>query len=198
MEVTVPDPVQGHSPEPGTPTPRSRRAHDAITRLELAFGSLMLLMILALVFAQAAQRHLPVPSAAWTGEISRFGLAWLTFALAGVLITLRGHITLEVLDILPQPRLVRFVQIFALVITAVIAAGLAREALTLVQTQGMLRSPVLRMPMSWFYVPVLLGMISTVIRSLLGAWTVFKHGPYLSAGTNAPASAPGAAEEKIA
>ncbi len=96
----------------------------------------MLLVILVLVFAQAAQRHLPVTAAAWTGEVSRFGLAWLTLGLAGVLITLRGHITLEVLDIVPKPQFVRFVQAFALVVTAVIAAGLAREAFALVQSQG--------------------------------------------------------------
>ncbi|WP_146340686.1 TRAP transporter small permease [Nesterenkonia sp. NBAIMH1] len=182
------DSPQTSPPDTSRSRPLTRRLHDAITRVELAFGAVMLLVILVLVFAQAAQRHLPVTAAAWTGEVSRFGLAWLTLGLAGVLITLRGHITLEVLDIVPKPQFVRFVQAFALVVTAVIAAGLAREAFALVQSQGALRSPVLRMPMSWFYLPVLLGMVSTVIRSALGAWTVLRHGPYVSASAADTAS----------
>src|SRR5699024_3908621 len=99
---------------------------------------------------------------------------------AGVLITHRGHITLEVVDILPRPGLVRTVQILALVIVAAVAAGLAAEAWTLVQTQGVLRSPVLGLSMALVYIPVLLGMISTVVRSLLSAADITLHGPVLA------------------
>src|SRR5690625_850877 len=134
-----------------------RRVGKVLTAAEISLGALMLLTIFVLIGIQAAQRHLPGDSIAWTGEVSRFALLWLTFSVAGVLITHRGHITLEVVDILPRPGLVRTVQILALVIVAAVAAGLAAEAWTLVQTQGVLRSPVLGLSMALVYIPVLLG-----------------------------------------
>lgn len=154
-----------------------RRTGKFFTVLELTIGAVMLLTIFILVFMQAAQRHVPGFSFAWTGELSRYALVWLTFSVAGVLITKREHITLEVVDILPRPRLVRAVQVFALVIVAITAAGLTIEAWALVQTQGILRSPVLGISMSLIYLPVLIGMVSTVIRSLISAADVALHGP---------------------
>ena len=164
-----------------TRKPLSRRVVDVLTRLELGFAGVMLLVILVLVFTQAAQRYTPFEDFPWTGEISRFGLAWMTFSVAGVLITLRGHITLEVVDTLPAPRLIRIIQVLSLLIVAAIAILLTNEAWGLVQTQGAIRSPVLGMPMSWVYLPVLYGMVSTVIRSLFAAWMIAKHGPILPA-----------------
>lgn len=154
-----------------------RRAGRLLTAAEIALGSFMLLTIFVLIVIQASQRHLPGDSLAWTGEVSRFALVWLTFSVAGVLITYRGHITLEVVDIIPRPRLVRSVQVFALVCVAATAAGLAYEAWNLVQTQGILQSPVLGMSMALLYIPVLIGFSSTVIRSLIAAADVVLHGP---------------------
>lgn len=162
-----------------TRKPLSRRVVDTLTRLELGFAGVMLLVILVLVFTQAAQRYTPFEGIAWTGEISRFGLAWMTFSVAGVLITLRGHIALEVVDTLPAPRLIRTVQVASMLIVAVIAIGLTREAWGLVQTQGALRSPVLGMSMALVYLPVLAGMLSTVLRSLVAAFMIARHGPIL-------------------
>lgn len=169
-----------------TRKPLSRRVVDVLTRIELGFAGVMLLVILVLVFTQAAQRYTPFEGLAWTGEISRFGLAWMTFSVAGVLITLRGHIALEVVDTLPVPRLIRVVQVGSLLMVALIALGLSNEAWGLIQTQGTLSSPVLRLPMSVVYIPVLTGMISTVIRSLVAAWMIAKHGPILPAADLTP------------
>lgn len=162
-----------------TRKPLSRRVVDILTRLELGFGAIMLLIILVLVFLQAAQRHSPFDSVAWTGEVSRFALAWLTFSVAGVLITHRGHITLEVVDTLPAPKLIRVVQVFSLVVVAVVALGLSREAWDLIQTSSALSSPVLGLTMSIVYIPVFVGMVSTVIRSLAAAWSIAKNGPII-------------------
>ncbi|GAA1187966.1 hypothetical protein GCM10009674_29010 [Nesterenkonia xinjiangensis] len=148
--------------------------------LEISLGSVMLLAIFVLVLIQAAQRHLPGDSLPWTGEVSRFALAWLTFSVVGVLISRGGHITLEVVDILPLPRLVRTVQVFALIIVAVTAGAFTLEAWALVQTQGALRSPVLGLSMALVYVPVLLGLTSSTVRALIGAARIALHGPVRS------------------
>jgi len=145
--------------------------------IELTIGGLTLLMIFVFVFWQALQRYLPLQSIAWTGELSRFGLVWLTFSAMGILITSRGHIALEVVDSIPRPMVVRIIQVFALLIVAATSVGLVMEASNLVATQSVLKSPVLRMPMSWVYIPVLIGAISTLIRSLISAIGIAVRGP---------------------
>ncbi|WP_162621759.1 TRAP transporter small permease [Microbacterium suaedae] len=148
-----------------------------ITGVEFAIGATCLVVILTLIFFQAAQRYLPVDQVAWTGEVSRFCLVWLTFSAAGLLITNRGHIALEIADTLPSRTLVRVVQVLALLIVAAVAISLVIEAIALIDSQGIIKSPVLRIPMSWVYIPVLIGVASTAIRSLVAAADIAIHGP---------------------
>jgi hypothetical protein len=61
-----------------------RETTDAV---ELSIGVAALLLIFALVLLQAAQRYLPIDGWPWTGELARFGLVWLTFVVAGVLVS---------------------------------------------------------------------------------------------------------------
>lgn len=160
--------------------PLWRRIVGVITGIEMTIAIVCLVLIAALVFFQALQRYLPMDQLAWTGEVSQFCLVWLTFSIAGVLVTTRGHITLELVDSLRSPMLVRIVQVIAMVIVATVAVLLVVEALKLISTQGIIKSPVLRIPMSWVYVPILVGVVSTAIRSLVQAGFIAVTGPILS------------------
>lgn len=157
-----------------------RRSIRVLTAIELTIGVISLLVIFASVLLQAGQRYLPIEGFAWTGELARFSLVWLTFSAAGILITSRGHIALEVVDSFKNLTIVRIVQAFALVMVAIIAGGLVYEAWALVTTQAILKSPVLRMPMSWVYIPVLIGAASTLIRSAVAVVDVALHGPVIA------------------
>ena len=154
-----------------------RRIARVITGIEIVIGAIAVLMIFVLVFYQALQRYLPVESIAWTGELARFALLWATFAAMGVLVTTHGHIALELVDSLRNPLMVRIIQVFALVVVAATGVGLSMEAWALIETQGIVKSPVLRMPMSWVYIPVLIGTVSTTIRALIAAVDIALHGP---------------------
>ncbi|GAA3667801.1 TRAP transporter small permease [Microbacterium marinilacus] len=156
-----------------------RRFVTVITGIEIGIGVVALVVILGAVFLQAVQRYLPVESAAWTGEIARFALIWLTFATMGVLVTTRGHIALEIVDSIPRRQVVRWVQVFALVVVAATGAGLVYEAVALLQSQQIVKSPVLRMPMSLVYVPVLVGVVSTTVRSTVAAVLIARNGPLM-------------------
>ncbi|WP_162197251.1 TRAP transporter small permease [Demequina pelophila] len=159
--------------------PALRRIGAVVSGAEIAVGALALLTILVLVFFQALQRYLPIDQIAWTGEISRFSLVWLTFVVAGVLVSTRGHIALEIADAIPNRMVVRAVQVFAMVVVCATGVGLTIEAWALVTTQGIVKSPVLRIPMSWVYIPVLLGAVSITVRSAIAAVSVAVNGPVL-------------------
>ncbi len=173
-------------------SPRRRALHRTITVVgvvELAIGVLSFVLIFGLMLVQAGQRYLPLEQIAWTGEISKFALIWMTFAAMGLLITSGGHISLEVVDTINRPMLVRVVQVIALLIVAATGVLILAASIDLVETQGILKSPVLRLPMSLVYIPVLLGSLSTVIRSIVAAIDVAINGPVLATGAESDVKA---------
>ena len=148
-----------------------------LTGIELTIGVAALVLILGLVLLQALQRYLPLEGWPWTGELARFCLVWLTFVVAGVLVTTDSHIAIEMIDLAPSERLRRVVRVFSCLVVAVIGVGLCAEAWELVRTQGILKSPAMRMPMSWLYAVSLIGFVSVVIRSLMAAVQFALVGP---------------------
>jgi TRAP-type transport system small permease protein len=140
-----------------------------VTRLELAVGAAALLLILFLVFVQALQRHLPIDGWPWTGELATFCLVWLTFVVAGVLVTTDSHIAIEMIDLVRSPLPRRVVRVVSCLVVAAVGIGLTIEAWTLTEEQGILKSPALRMPMSWLYAICLIGFVSVVVRALVAA-----------------------------
>lgn len=140
-----------------------------VTAFELAIGAALVLLILVLVLVQAGQRYLPIDGWPWTGELARFALVWLTFVVAGVLVTSDSHIAIEMIDGLGGPALRRAVRVLSCLVVAAVGYGLTVEALELVETQGILKSPAMGMPMSWLYGISLIGFVSTTVRALVAA-----------------------------
>ena len=140
-----------------------------VTGVELALGVACLLLIFGLVLLQAAQRYLPIDGWPWTGELARFALVWLTFLVAGVLVTTDSHICIEMIDSVPSELVRRVVRVISCLIVAAIGVALCAEAWELAHSQGILKSPALGMPMSWLYAVSLIGFVSVVVRALVAA-----------------------------
>ena len=147
-----------------------------VTAVEIGLAATATVVMFLCVLVQAAQRYLPFEGWTWTGELARFCLVWLTFVMAGVLVTKDGHISLEVIDLAKNPVVVRVVRVFACLVVAVVGAGFALEAWDLVVSQGPLRSPSLRLPMSLFYLLPLIGFLSTAIRAAVAAVRIAVRG----------------------
>jgi TRAP-type C4-dicarboxylate transport system permease small subunit len=158
------------------PTPWWSRPLRVITAIEIGLAATATVVMLLCVLLQAAQRYLPYEGFTWTGELARFCLVWLTFVMAGVLVTMEGHIALEVIDLVQNPLVVRFVRVFSCLVVAVVGAAFAVEAWDLMMSTSRLKTPSLRLPMSWFYVLPLLGFISTAIRAGVAAVRIAVRG----------------------
>ena len=140
-----------------------------VTGLELAMGVAALLLIFFLVFMQALQRYLPIDGWSWTGELARFALVWLTFVVAGVLVSSDSHISIQVIDIVSHPVLRRIVRVISCLVVAAVGVALTAEAWELIDSQSVLKSPAMRMPMSWLYAISMIGFVSTVVRATVAA-----------------------------
>lgn len=153
-----------------------RRMIRLVTAVEMSLAGAAVALIFVLVLVQAGQRYLPIDGWAWTGELARFSLVWLTFVAAGVLVTRDGHIALQIVDAIPSPLVVRSVHVLANLLVAGIALLFVRECWTLYVGSGNLRSPAMRMPMGWHYLLPLLGFASSAVRALVTAVLVARHG----------------------
>lgn len=140
-----------------------------LTAIELTIGAVALVVIFLLLLIQTLQRYLPLDGWPWTGELARFSLVWLTFVVAGVLVTRDSHISIEMIDGIDSPLLRRIVRVVSCLTVAAIGVGLTVEALALVGDQGIIRSPAMGMPMSWLYGISLIGFVSTTLRAIVAA-----------------------------
>lgn len=138
------------------------------TFVELALGAVAVIVIFVLVLVQAGQRYLPIDGWPWTGELARYSLVWLTFLVAGVLVSRDAHVAIEMVDSVPSEWVARVARVVSSLIVAAVGVGLTAAAWELTQ-EGSIRSPAMQMPMSWFHAISMLGFISTTIRALVAA-----------------------------
>jgi TRAP-type C4-dicarboxylate transport system permease small subunit len=132
---------------------------------EWVVGSLLLASVLAMVVLQAAQRYLPIGGWAWTGELARYALVWLTFVLAGHLTGRGEHLGIEIVDYLAHGRLLSLIRRLADAIVAVIAVAFTIDAYALVTGSAGRGSPVLGIPLTYFYLVPMVGFALTAVRA---------------------------------
>ncbi|GAA0546347.1 TRAP transporter small permease [Actinomadura livida] len=149
------------------PGRRPGRLLRALSTAEAVTGSVLLAVIGLLTLLQAVQRYLPSGGWVWTGELARFAFVWLTFAMSGYLAARDGHIALKLVDIVAGPRLLRLVGIVANVTVAIVCLNLLYEAWVLVMEDDGQTSPALGMPMRFFYLIPLAGLLLTIVRSVV-------------------------------
>jgi TRAP-type C4-dicarboxylate transport system permease small subunit len=145
-----------------------------ITRIlgvaETILGSLMMFMIFVLMLMQVAQRYLPVGPGVWVGELARFGLVWLTFAVAGYLVSKNEHVAIGVIDTLLKRDLWRRgVIVFVNIVIAAIGFIFTFDALGMVQAATGQVTSAIGIPLRLIYVIPMIGFIMTSVHGVVRA-----------------------------
>jgi TRAP-type C4-dicarboxylate transport system permease small subunit len=129
-----------------------------------------------IVFLQFFTRYVLNDSLAWTEEIARYGLMWVTFIGAAMVTRRNSHIAVVLLtELLPTgpARLLR-----ALIDTIVLAflALLAYFAVLIVERMQFQRMTVIDLPMSLVYGGVALGCFLMLYRQVRHVWRNAREG----------------------
>lgn len=141
---------------------------------ETILGSLLMLLIFGLMILQVAQRYLPIGPGVWVGELARFGLVWLTFALAGYLVSKNEHVAIGVIDVwLKREVSRRAVLIFSNAVIAVVGVMFAFDAWAMVEGAARQHTPAMGIPLSLIYVIPMIGFILTAIHGAVRALSGF-------------------------
>ncbi len=142
--------------------------------LETILGSLLMLLIFGLMLLQVAQRYLPIGPGVWVGELARFGLVWLTFALAGYLVSKNEHVAIGVIDTWFKGDIVRrAIIVFVNIVIVVVGVFFALDAWSLVESAGMTKTPATGIPMSLIYIIPFIGLVLTAVHGLVRAASAF-------------------------
>ena len=150
-------------------------AHDAEVMVErypedwlamLVFWSLALI-----VFLQFFTRYVLNDSLAWTEEIARYGLMWVTF-IGGAMVTRRKtHIAVELMSNLMPPGPIRQALLaFVDIVTLGFLALLAYFSVTITERMAFQRMTVFELPMSYVYAGVALGCWLMFGRQVQNVW----------------------------
>jgi TRAP-type C4-dicarboxylate transport system permease small subunit len=132
---------------------------------EQAIGTAFILVILALVLMQVAQRYLPGGGWAWTGEIARLSMVWSTFILAGYLMAHDRHIAIQLVDLVLPPRLLGVVKTMVHVVVGVTCVAMAYSTYRLIADDIGQKTAAAELPLAWVYVIPLIGFVLTALRA---------------------------------
>jgi TRAP-type C4-dicarboxylate transport system permease small subunit len=119
-----------------------------------------------IVFLQFFTRYVLNDSVAWTEEIARYGLIWITF-LGGVMVTRRNNHIAVVLapNLLPAPA-ARFLLAVVDVLTFTFLALLSYFSVLIFERMQFQRMTIVDLPMSYVYGAVLVGCFLMCFRQL--------------------------------
>ena len=121
----------------------------------------------SIVFLQFFTRYVLNDSLAWTEEIARYGLIWVTFIGAAVVSRRNLHISVEVLlhylPIVPARLLLAVVDTIKLLFVGL----LAYFSLTIVERMQWQRMVIIDLPMSIVYGGVALGCFLMLMRQMI-------------------------------
>jgi TRAP-type C4-dicarboxylate transport system permease small subunit len=140
----------------------------------LAFGVFWALA--SIVFLQFFTRYVLNDSLAWTEEIARYGLIWVTF-IGAVMVTRRNsHIAVVLLPNLLPAWAARLLLALVDLATLGFVALLAYFSVLILERMQMQRMTVVELSMSYVYAAVMFGCVAMCARQLQRVWRNARDG----------------------
>lgn len=139
---------------------------------ETVLASLLMLLIFALMLLQVAQRYLPIGPGVWVGELARYGLVWLTFSLAGYLVSKNEHVAIGVIDTWLRGEFWRrAVIVFVNIVIVFVGIFFAIDAWAMVEGATMQKTPATGIPLSFVYIIPFIGFVLTAVHAVVRAFS---------------------------
>ena len=163
-----------HSPKPDEPAHLivAQDVEVVVERYPEDWLAMLVFWSLAfIVFLQFFTRYVLNDSLAWTEEIARYGLMWVTF-IGGAMVTRRKtHIAVELLsNLMPAGPVRQVLLAFVDIVTLGFLALLAYFSVTITERMAFQRMTVFELPMSYVYAGVALGCWLMFARQAQNVW----------------------------
>ena len=126
------------------------------------------------VFFQVLSRFILKVPLAWTEELSRFSLIWLTFIAASVALRANGHFAVDVISHKLSPRNKKLYQLGVMAIMLVYLVVIFYTGLELLPIAHMQESAALDVHMSYVYFSIPCGAALMIINVLMRMYDTIK------------------------
>ena len=140
----------------------------------LAFALFWVLAII--VFLQFYTRYILNDSLAWTEEIARYGLMWITFIGGAIVVRKKTNIAVELLLQFSSRKIARLLLAFGDIVKLFFIALLAYFSILITDRMGMQTMTVIDWPMSYVYGGVALGCFIMLARQIQQFWRNARDG----------------------
>jgi TRAP-type C4-dicarboxylate transport system permease small subunit len=162
------EPTPGPSDAPAAkPVWREPKLLRAWGSVEISIACGVVVVIFLSVLWQVVSRY--APSLSWQGvsELGNYSLVALTFIMVGYLIGNNGHIMIQIVDYVAKGKAFVAVKAISAAFTAVICAGLAWEAYSLIVAFPNRVTAALEIPVWILYAVPLVGFTSGTVRAVV-------------------------------
>jgi TRAP-type C4-dicarboxylate transport system permease small subunit len=143
---------------------------------EQTLAAAFLFVILAVMGAQVFARYVIDSPIAWSEEVARLSLIWMTFMAAAFVMAQGRHITVDVLSTRLGIRAQMWMECLSHTIVASTCLLLLIGGIRFVWYVGKVGSPSLEIPMSCWYGAVSVGLLLMAIHSILNLLQVLATG----------------------
>lgn len=150
---------------------------------EQGVSIVLLLVILVLVLMQILQRYLG-SGFAWTGEMARFAMVWITFVMAGYLLGRDAHIAIKVVDYFLPVRVLGLVKLLGHALITIVCGVMLYGVLDFMQHDRGQVTAAAQVPLAFIYTIVAFGFASIALRGILAIFLVDL--PEVRSGSSVP------------
>lgn len=133
-------------------------------------------VLASIVFLQFYTRYILNDSLAWTEEIARYGLMWITFIGGGIVVRKQAHIAVEVLLHFAPKGVARILLAVVDVLKLGFLALLAYFSITITDRMGIQTMTVIDWSMSYVYAGVAFGCFLMLARQIQCFWRNARDG----------------------
>jgi TRAP-type transport system small permease protein len=142
-----------------------------LIQLERLIAAGLLMVVFGTMAAQVLARYVFRAPIAWSEEVARFALIWLAFVAAAFVMAEGRHITVDVLSNRLGSRGKLLLECLSSSLVVASCLLLLIGGLRFVRGVGLVGSPALGIPMSWWYGAASTGLALMALHSLLN--TIF-------------------------
>lgn len=131
---------------------------------------LLLMLMVVAVFLQVLFRFFLDQPLAWTEELSRYLLIWITFLGSAYAMSIRAHIGTEYILKYLSPFMAKAVTVIAAILSIVFFAVMVQQGYILSARSMTQTSPTLLLPMGYVYAVIPLSGALLIINVLAITW----------------------------
>ncbi len=145
----------------------AERGIRGVIQVERLLAAALLVVVCGTMAAQVLARYVFGRPIAWSEELARFALIWLAFIAAALVMAEGRHITVDVVSAWLGPRARLRLDCFTNGLVMLTCLMLLIGGWRFVWRVGLVGSPALGIPMSWWYAAASVGLLLMALHCLL-------------------------------